>query len=115
MSECQLGTGRQHARACRLNAPTSQHVIVRVVCDGVDVRRRLGAAFALVGCNHGGCVDWQPFVWVHRHAEEPRVGLRKARSVETARSASTEQRGVDSHRSSRPSSVSAGCIRRTPR
>lgn len=56
---------------------TSQHVVVRVICDGVDVRRRLGAAFALVGGDHGGRVDRQPFVGIHRHTEEPRVGLRK--------------------------------------
>lgn len=66
---------------CPMNALTSQHVIVCVVCDGVDVWRRLGAAFALVGSNHGGCVDRQPFVWIHRHTEEPRVGLRTRHSV----------------------------------
>lgn len=95
-----------------VRAPTSQHVIVGVVRDGVDVRRRLGAAFALVGGDHGGCVDRQPFVWIHRHAEEAGVGLRKPHSVQAAISAPA---AVDSHRSSRPSSVAAGCIRRTPR
>lgn len=74
------------------NAPTSQHVVVGVVCDGVDVRRRLGAAFALVGSNHGGCVDRQPFVWIHRHAEEAGVGLRKPHSVEVAGCASQDVR-----------------------
>lgn len=56
---------------------TAQHVIVRIVCDGVDVRRRLRAAFAFVGGDHRGCVDGQPFVWIHRHTEEPGVRLRK--------------------------------------
>lgn len=51
------------------------------------MRRRLGAAFALVGSNHGGCVDRQPFVWIHRHTEESGVGLRKPHSVQMAGSA----------------------------
>lgn len=58
-----------------LRQPTSQHVVVGIVRDGVDVRRRLGAAFALVGGHHGGRVDRQPFVRVHRHTEEAGVGL----------------------------------------
>lgn len=56
---------------------TAQHVIVCIVCDGVDVWRRLRAPFAFVGCDHRGCVDWQPFVWIQRHTEESGVGLRK--------------------------------------
>lgn len=56
---------------------TAQHVVICVVCDGVDVRRRLRAAFALVGGDHRGRVDGQPFVRIHRHTEEPGVGLRK--------------------------------------
>lgn len=72
------------ALICRFYALTSQHVIVCIICDGVDVRRRLGAAFALVGGDHGGRVDRQPFVGIHRHTEEPRVGLRKRGSVKTS-------------------------------
>ena len=55
---------------------TAQHVIVGIVCDGVDVRRRLSAAFAFVASDHRGCVDGKPLVRVHRHTEEPGVGLR---------------------------------------
>lgn len=56
---------------------TAQHVIICIVCNGVDVWRRLRAAFAFVGGDHRGCVDWQPFVWIHSHTEEPGVGLRE--------------------------------------
>lgn len=56
---------------------TAQHVVVGVVCDGVDVRRRLRAPLAFVGGDHGSRVDGQPLVGVDRHAEEARVGLRK--------------------------------------
>lgn len=56
-------------------ALTAQHVVVGVICDGVDVRRSLGAPLAFVGSDHGGRVDGEPFVWIHRHTEEPRVGL----------------------------------------
>lgn len=42
------------------------------------MRRRLGAPFALVGGDHGGRVDRQPLVGVHRDAEEAGVGLRKS-------------------------------------
>lgn len=56
---------------------TAQHVIVCIVSDGVDVRRCLRAPFAFVGSDHRGRVDGQPFVWIHCHAEEPGVGLRK--------------------------------------
>lgn len=60
---------------------TAQHVVIRVVCDGVDVRRRLGAPLALVGGDHGGGVDGQPLVWIHRHTEESGVGLRKEERI----------------------------------
>ncbi len=56
---------------------TAQHVIIGIVCNGVDVWRRLRAAFAFVGSHHGGCVDRQPFVWIHGHTEEAGVGLKK--------------------------------------
>lgn len=56
---------------------TAQHVVVCVICDGVDVRWHLRAAFAFVGGDHRGRVDGQPFVRIHRHTEEPGVGLRK--------------------------------------
>ena len=56
---------------------TTQHVIVGIVCYGVDVGRGLGAAFAFVGSNYRGGVDGQPFVRVHCHTEEPRVCLWK--------------------------------------
>lgn len=39
------------------------------------MRRHLRAAFAFVGSDHRGSVDGQPFVWIHRHTEEPGVGL----------------------------------------
>ena len=39
------------------------------------MRRHLRAAFAFVGSDHGGRVDGQPFVRIHRHTEEPGVGL----------------------------------------
>lgn len=57
-------------------ALTAQHVIVGVICDGVDVRRSLRAAFAFVGSDHRGGVDGKPFVWIHGHTEKPGVGLR---------------------------------------
>lgn len=56
---------------------TAQHVVVGVVCDGVDVRRRLRAPLALVGGDHGGRVDGQPLVGVDGHTEEARVGLER--------------------------------------
>lgn len=56
---------------------TAQHVIVGTVCNGVDVRRRLRAAFALVGSDHRSSIDRQPFVWIDCHTEEARVRLRK--------------------------------------
>lgn len=60
---------------------TAQHVVVGVVCYGVDVRGHLGAALAFVGSDHGGRVDGQPLVWIHCHTEEPGVGLRKQEDV----------------------------------
>lgn len=56
---------------------TAQHVIIGIVCNGVDVWRRLGATFAFVGGHNGRRVHRQPFVWIHRHTEKSRVGLRK--------------------------------------
>lgn len=55
---------------------TAQHVIVCIVCDGVDVWRGLSAPLAFVGGDNGGSVDRQPFVRIHGHAEESRVRLR---------------------------------------
>lgn len=56
---------------------TAQHVVVGIVCYGVDVRWRFRAAFAFVSSHHRGGVDRQPFVWIHCHTEEARVGLRR--------------------------------------
>lgn len=67
----------QRLKSTQAASLTAQHVVIRVVCDGVDVRRRLGAPLALVGSDHGGGVDGQPLVWIHRHTEESRVGLRE--------------------------------------
>ena len=64
-----------------LRALTAQRAIVGIVCDGVDVCRRLGAAFAFVVSDHRSCVHRQPFVWIHRHIEEPRVGLKRQENV----------------------------------
>lgn len=79
---------RVHAPIWGFNALTPQHVVVCIICDGVDVWGRLRAAFALVGGDHLGRVDRQPFVGIHRHAEQPRVGLRKPGSVKKGLSAS---------------------------
>lgn len=67
----------QGLKSTRTASLTAQHVVIRVVCDRVDVRRRLGAPLALVGSDHRGGVDGQPLVWIHRHTEESGVGLRK--------------------------------------
>lgn len=54
---------------------TAQHVVVGVVCDGVDMRRSLRAALSFIGSNHRGRVDWQPFIWIYGDTEKPRVRL----------------------------------------
>lgn len=62
-------------------ALTAQHVIVGIICDGVDVWRNLRAPLAFVGSHHRCGVDGKPFVWIHRHTEQPRVGLRKEEDI----------------------------------
>lgn len=56
--------------------PTCQHVLVRVVGDGVDVRRSFTPLLPSVGVDHGLVVNRQPLVGVDGDAEEPRVRLR---------------------------------------
>lgn len=56
---------------------TAQHVVICIVCDGVDMWGRLRAPFAFVGRDHGRRVDWQPFIRIDGHTEKAGVGLRK--------------------------------------
>lgn len=43
--------------------------------------RGLRAPFAFVGSHHRCSVDGKPFVWIHRHTEQPRVGLRNEEDI----------------------------------
>ena len=56
---------------------TCQHVLIGVVRDGEDVRWSFSPLLSSVGFHHLLVVDWQPFVGVDSHAEQPRVGLQK--------------------------------------
>lgn len=55
---------------------TGEHELVGVVRQGEDVRRHLHPLLPSVGSHHLRVVDRQPFVGIHRHTEEPGVGLR---------------------------------------
>lgn len=49
--------------------------MVGVVRDGEEMGWHLRALFAFVHVGHAGPVDGQPFVGVHCHTEQARVGL----------------------------------------
>lgn len=56
---------------------TAQHVIVGIVCDGIDMGWGLATALALVSSDHRGSVDGQPLIRVHGDTEQTRVGLQE--------------------------------------
>lgn len=55
---------------------TLQHVPVSSISDCIDVRWAFLPSSAFVHVNDLVCVNRQPFVWVHHHTEQSRVGLR---------------------------------------
>ena len=59
----------------------SQHVIVSIVSNRVDMRRHFSFSFVFVTTNNVIVIYWKPFVWIHSDTKETRISINQKSDI----------------------------------